>query len=122
DDRTDIARIYADLVAEAAADIGRDDADIVFRDTGDEGGNRPHRVRRLEGAPDRQLAVDLVHRRDAAAGLQRTGVGAVIVDHLLGHHVRRAEHLLGRVPVALFPGEDVVVVPARPVRALGLAR
>ena len=63
DDRTDIARIDADLVAEAAADVGRDDADIVLRDVGDQRGHRAHRVRRLEGAPDGELAVDLVHAR-----------------------------------------------------------
>ena len=32
DDGADIARIDADLVAEASADVGRDDADIVLLD------------------------------------------------------------------------------------------
>ena len=34
DDRADIARIDADLVAEAAADVGRDDVDLVLGDAG----------------------------------------------------------------------------------------
>src|SRR6516165_4582017 len=36
DDRTDIARVSADLVAETAADVGRDDMDLVLGDLGDQ--------------------------------------------------------------------------------------
>ena len=46
---------------------------------------------------------------------------AVVIDHFLGHHVGLGKHFLGRVLVALFPGEDVVVMLARAVGALGLA-
>jgi hypothetical protein len=48
-------------------------------------------------------------------------VGAVVVDHLLGHHVGACDDGLGRGLVALFPGEDVVVVLAGPVGAGHLA-
>ena len=63
DDGADVARVDRDLVAEAAADVGGDDADVVLGDAGDERGDGADRVRGLEGAPDGQLAVDLVHRR-----------------------------------------------------------
>ena len=99
DDRADIARIDADLVAETATDIRRDHADVVLGDAGNQRGDGPHGVRRLEGAPDRQLAVDLVHRRHAAAGFQRARVRAVVVDHLLGDDVGFRQHRLGGLAV-----------------------
>jgi hypothetical protein len=67
----DIAGIGADLVAETAADVGRDDVDLVFRNLGDQRHHGADHMRRLEGAPDRELALDLVERADALAGLQR---------------------------------------------------
>ena len=103
DDRADIARIDADLVAEAAADVGRDDADLVLGDAGEQRGHGAHHVRRLEGAPDRELAVDLVHRGDAGAGLERAGVDPLVGDQLLGRDLGRGERLLGRRLVARPP-------------------
>ena len=47
---------------------------------------------------------------------------ALIDDLLLDPDLGLGEGALGRLPVAHLPGEDVVVVPARPVRARGLAR
>src|SRR3546814_12920036 len=69
----------------------------------------------------RQLALDLVHRADAGAGLHRRRVDALVGDQLLHGDVGPVERLVGAVLVADLPGEDVVVVAARPVRALGLA-
>ena len=83
DDRADVAGIGADLVAEAAADVGGDDVDLVLGDLRDQRRDRADDVRRLERAPDRQLALDLVERGDALAGLERTGVHALIGDQLL---------------------------------------
>ena len=120
DDRADVARIGADLVAEAAADVGRDDVDLVLGDLRDQRGDRADDVRRLERAPDRELALDLVEGSDALAGLERAGVDALIGDQLLDGDVGLAEGRIGRVLVAHLPGEDVVVVLARAVRALGL--
>ena len=48
DDRADIARIDADLVAEAAADVGRDHVDLVLRNAGEQRGHGADDVRRLE--------------------------------------------------------------------------
>ena len=42
----------------------------------------------------------------------------LIGDQLLRHHLRRRQRLLGRRLVARLPQEDVVRVPARPVRAV----
>ena len=122
DDRADVARIDADLVAEAAADVGGDDVDLGLGNARQQRGHGAHDVRRLEGAPDGQLAVDLVHRGDAGAGLERAGVHPLIDDFFLHVDLGLGERPLGRLLVADLPGEDVVVMPARTVRARGLAR
>ena len=98
DDGADVARIGADLVAEAAADVGRDDVDLVLGDLRDQRGDGADDVRRLEGAPHGQLALDLVERGDALAGLERTGVHALIGDQLLDRDVGLAEGRVGRRP------------------------
>ena len=121
DRRTNIAGIGADLVAETAADVGRDHVDLVLREFRDQRHHGADHMRRLERAPDRQLALDLVEGADALAGLQRRRMGAVIGDHLLDRHLRLAEGGVGQVLVADRPFEDVVVMLARAVRAGGLA-
>ncbi len=98
DDRADVARIDADLVAEAAADVGRDDVDLGLGNAGQQRDHRAHHVRRLEGAPDRELALHLVHRGDAGAGLERAGVHALVDDHLLDRDLGAGEGALGRRP------------------------
>ena len=113
----DVTGIGADLVAETAADVGRDHVDLLFRNLGDQRHHGADHMRRLEGAPDRQLALDLVERADALAGLQRRRMGAVIGDHLLDRDIRLAEGGIGQVLVADGPFEDVVVMLARPMRA-----
>ena len=60
DDRAHVARVDADLVAEAAADVRRDHADLVLGQPRDERVDRAVRVRRLGRAPQREAAVDLV--------------------------------------------------------------
>ena len=60
DGRADIAGIGADLVAEAAADVGRDHVDLLLRQAGDQRDDGADDVRRLEGAVDRDFAGDLV--------------------------------------------------------------
>ena len=120
DDRTDIAGIDADLVAEAAADVGRDHMDLVLGDLEISASHRADHMRRLEGAPERQLAFDLVERGDALAGLERRGMDALIEDQLLDRDIGLAESGIGRVLVADGPLEDVVVVLARAVRAVVL--
>ena len=118
DGGADIARIGADLVAEAAADVGRDHVDLLLGQLGDERHHRADDVRRLERAPDRQLAPDLVERAHALAGLERRGMRAVIGDQLLDRDLGLVEGGVGQVLVADRPLEDVVRVLARPVRAV----
>jgi len=65
----DVAGIDGYLAAEAAADVGRDDANLVLRDAGDEREDGADGVRRLGGHVDGELALDLVEGGDAAAGL-----------------------------------------------------
>ena len=120
DDRADVAGIGADLVAEAAADIGRDHMDLVLRNLGDQRSDGADDVRRLKRAPERQLALDLVEGGDALAGLERARMAARILDELLDLHLGLLERRVGRRLVAGLPGEDVVVVLARPVRAVRL--
>ena len=50
-DRADISRIGADLVAETAADVGRDDVDLVFGNFRDQRTDGTNDMRRLERAP-----------------------------------------------------------------------
>ena len=99
---------------------GAIDVDLGLRDAGEQRGHGAHHVRRLEGAVDRELAPDLVHRGDAGAGLQRRRVDALIGDQLLDRHRGLGEGTVGRLAVADLPGEDVVVVLALAVRAVGL--
>jgi hypothetical protein len=75
---------------------------------------------RLEGTPHRQLPLDLVEGSDALAGLQWTG-DALIRDQLPDLHLGLVERRRGRFPVADLPGEDVVVVLALAMSAVGLA-
>ena len=114
----DIAGIGADLVAEAAADVGRDDVDLVLRQAGDQRDDGADDMRRLEGAVDRQVAGDLVEADDALAGLERAGVDALIAQEVLGRDLGLGEGGVGQLLVADLPVEDVVRVAARPVSAI----
>ncbi len=78
DDRADVAGVDRHLVAEAAADVGRDDPDLVLGQARDDGVERAVRVRRLGGRPERELAVDAVEvgdrsRRSPSAPGARAG-------------------------------------------------
>ena len=64
DRRDDVTRIDRDLVAEAAADVGRHDADLVFRNAGDERHDGAMGVRRLRGQVERQPARCRIHVGD----------------------------------------------------------
>ena len=94
DHRADVARVDRHLVAEAAADVGRDHLDLVLGQAGHQRVHRAVGVRRLGGDPGGELAGHLVHVGDRAAGLHRRRVRAR-VEHVLGHHdVGAREHLV----------------------------
>ena len=117
DDGADIARIDADLVAEAAADVGCDHVHLGLGDAREQRDDRPDHVRRLEGAPDRDLALDLVEVADAGAGLERAGMDPLVGDQLLDRHLGLRERLVRGGLVARLPGEDVVGMPTLAVGA-----
>ena len=94
--------------------------DLMLGDLRDQRTHGADHVRRLERAVKRQLALDLVERRDALAGLERAGVDARIGNHLPDGDVGLGEGRIGGRLVAGLPGEDVVVMLALAVRALGL--
>ena len=74
--RDDVARIDGHLVAEAAADVRRDDLDVLLRQARDEREHGAVRVRRLRGHVDRRLAGRRVDVGDAAAALERRRDGS----------------------------------------------
>ena len=96
DDGDDVAGVDGHLAAEAAADVGGDDADLRLGDAGDEGEDGADGVRSLGGHPDGELAADLVDLGHAAAGLDGGDVDARDVHVLLDDHVRLRECLVGR--------------------------
>ena len=60
DDRADVTRIGANLVAKAAADIGGDHVNLVLWNLRNQRAYGPDDVRRLERAPQSELTFDLV--------------------------------------------------------------
>ncbi len=109
DDRAHVAGIDRHLVAEAAADVGRDHLDLVLGQAGDERVHGAVGVWRLRVRPERELAGHGVHVGDGAARLHRRGVRPR-VQHVLRHDdVGAGEHRVGGVLVAGLPVEDVVV-------------
>ena len=113
----DIAGIGADLVAEAAADVGRNHVDLLLRQAGDQRHHRADDVRRLEGAVDRDLAGDLAEAHHALAGFERAGVDALIDQQIFRCGLGLGEGGVGQVLVADRPVEDVVGMAARSMRA-----
>ena len=107
-DGAHVARVDRHFAAEPAADIGRDDADLVLGDLGDQREHGPNRVRRLGRHPHGQLAADLVEAGDAAARLDRGDVDARDVDVLGDDDVGIVDRGLGGGSIADFPVPDVV--------------
>ncbi len=105
----DVARVDRHLVPEAAAQVGRDDPDLVLGQAGDEREQRPVDVRRLRGHVDRRLPRRRVHVGDAAAALERRRVAARVEGVELDDLVRLGEGLVRGLLVARLPVVDVVV-------------
>ena len=106
----DVAGVDRHLVAEAAADVGRDDTDVLLRQARHEGEQRPDRMRRLRGHVDRGLAGRRVDVRHAAAALERRRVAARIVRVERDDLVGLGEGAVGGLLVARFPVVDEVGV------------
>ena len=86
-----ILGIHAGLGAEAAADVGRDDAHAALLQTEDTDQSVAHVVRALAAAPMREAAV--VPARHACARLHGCGRDALILDGQFDHHVATGEHV-----------------------------
>jgi len=111
--RPDAGRLLGideNLRAEAAADIGRDDPELVFRRDADEGGeDEPGDMRVLARRVERVAARTLVIFADGRARLHRVR-DQTIIDEVELHHLRRlGESRLRLRLVAEFPLEAGVV-------------
>jgi len=120
-DGAHIAGVDRHLVAEAAADVGRDDAHLGLRNARQHGHHGANDVRRLAGQPGREFAAHRIEGSDGAAGLKWARMNARVKHVLLDRDGRAGKGRVGRLLVAGVPGEDVVVVVALAVRAVGLA-
>ena len=108
--RHDFLGIDENLRAEAAADIGRDDAQLVLRRHADEGGDdQPRHVRILRGVPQRERAGAGIVIADRGARLDRVRHQAVVDDVELGDVLGRLERGIDRLGVAEMPLVDRVV-------------
>ena len=111
----DVSRIGADLVAEAAPNVRRDDVDLLLGQTRDQRDDGADDMGRLEGAVDREVAGDLVEADHALAGFQGTGVDALVAQQVLGLNLSLHEGGVSQLLIADLPIEDVVGMVARPV-------
>ena len=112
DDGEHVTGIDRHLVAEAAAEVGRDDLDLVLGDAGHEGVDGAVGVRRLARDVSRQLPRHRVHVGHRPARLHRRRMRAGI-DHVeRDRDVSGGEGGVGGGGVAGLPVEDPVVRPA----------
>ena len=102
-DRDDVAGVHRHLVAEAAAQVGRDDPDHVLGQLGHQRHGGPDDVGRLRGHVDGQLRGRPVEVGDRPAALDRRGVRARVVHRDLGDDVGLGEGPVGAVAVARPP-------------------
>ena len=85
--------VHVELASEAAADLGRDHADVVLAELEHLGQARAQHVRNLGRRPHRQVALARVPLRDDAARLHRDRREA-LVDDLETHHLVGVAHRL----------------------------
>ena len=112
-DGENVAGIDRHLASEAAADVGRYDADLVLGQSqvsGDEREYGADGVRGLGGHPDGQLFLDRVPLGDAAARLDGGDVDAGYVDVFFDGDVALSEGAVGGGAVAGLPVPDVVAL------------
>ena len=93
------------LGSEAAADVGRDDPEVLLRNASDQGEHHPQHVRDLGRRPERELPADA--RADHRARLHRGRDQPLLAVVPLKHHRRVAE---GRVHITLREGPDEALV------------
>ncbi len=100
--QTRLLGIDEDLGAEAAADIGRDHAQLVLRRDADEGReHEPRHMRVLAGGPEREDVLAGIVVADGGARLHRVGHEPVVDEVELGDVCARRRRL--RRSAALSP-------------------
>ena len=93
----DLLRIGEDLRAEAAADVGSDDPELVLRRDVDEGRQHdPQEVRILRRVPQGEMLVGRTVFGDHGAGFHRARHRPVVDDVDLDHVLGLGEGLVGR--------------------------
>ena len=98
------------LGAEAAADVGRDDAQLVLgRDALKRRQHDPREMRVLAGRVERDDIGAFVIVAERGARLHRVGDRAIVDEIDLGHVLRRGKRRVGRGLVAEMPVEHCVV-------------
>ena len=129
EDRDDVAGVDRHLVAEAATEVGRDDADLVLGDLRDHGHCCAHDVRSLAGHVDGELAGCAVVVGDGTAVLHRRRVRTRVVKIDGGDDIGVGKCLVSALLVADLPLEDLVsrlvflvIANDRHGRVLGLGR
>ena len=111
-----------DLRAEPAADVGRDDAQLVLgREAHERGQHEPRDMRVLARRVERDRVGPRIVVAERRARLHRVGDQAVVDEVELGHVRRRGEGRVGRGLVAEVPVEDGVVGRERRALAAGRA-
>ena len=102
--------VNENLGAEAAADVGRDDAQLVLgRDALKRRQDDPREMRVLAGRVERYDVGAFVIVAERRARLHRVGDRSIVDEVELGHVLRRRERRVGRGLVAEMPVEHRVV-------------
>ena len=127
EDGDEVGGIDRNLAAEAAAHLGRDDAELVLGHAVDEGAQESHNVRVLGRVPERQLSGGLHVAGKGRARLHGIRDEALLDDGFLHDHLGRAESLVdvpaaGHGPVEGLIALDFVVELRRVLGRSGLGR
>ena len=104
----DVLGVQQRLLAEAAADVGRDDPDVVLGDPQEPRRRRAEQVRRLVAVVDHELVAELVVRGRDGAGLHAHGGVALRGELEVDGEVGLLERGVGIAGHAVEPHVDVV--------------
>src|SRR5487761_2793854 len=107
EDRQRIARVVGDLAAKAAADIARDDANLVLWDVLGDGDEEPHDMRVLRGVVEGQLIGAFTPVGDGRAWLHRVWHEPLLNEALLDANLGSGQRTIG-VAIAELPVERLI--------------
>src|SRR5580692_8521031 len=110
DDGANVTGINRDLVAKATTDIRRNDSNIVLWNAADQSKNSSVRMGSLRGHVDRKPTRGAAEVGYTATGFEWRGMAARKKGLYAGLDIRLLKNLFGRLPVADFPVEDVIIL------------